>query len=81
MQGSRETVRVSSTRGETRGRGAGKEFTERFDKYSFPSRKPQSVETVTVSLSHWKKLPEYGQTPLIHANEAIESVRINGVSV
>ena len=81
MQGSREKVRVSSTRGETRERGAGKEFTERFDKYSFPSRKPQSVETVTVSLSHWETQPEYGQTPLIHANGAIESVRINGVSV
>ena len=45
MQGSREKARVSITRGETGQRGVGKEFKGRIDKFSFPSRKPQNVET------------------------------------
>ena len=56
MLGSREKARVSSTRGETREREAGKEFKERFDKYSFPSRKPQSVETVTGNKKSFSQL-------------------------
>ena len=56
MLGCREKARVSSTRGETRERGAGKEFKERFDKYSFPSRKPQSVETVTGNKKSFSQL-------------------------
>ena len=56
MLGGREKVCVSSTRGETRERGAGKEFNERFDKYSFPSLKPQSVETVTGNKKSFSQL-------------------------
>ena len=95
MQGNREKARVSSTRGETRKRGAGKEFKEWFDNYSCPSRKPQSMETVTgnkkcvrqlkVTLSLSFSLGNITRVQSKPVNTdvdgGIESVCINGVSV
>ena len=94
MQGSREKVRVSSTRegrhgSEVRGKKG------KFDKFSIPSRKPQSVETVTgkkkcvrqlkvtlsISLSQGNITRVQSKPVNTDANGGIESVCINGLSV
>ena len=55
MQGSREKVRVSSTR-EGRHESEGRGEKGRFDKFSIPSRKPQSVETATGNKKNFSQL-------------------------
>ena len=97
MQGSREKVRVSSTR-EGRHGSEGRGEKGKFDKFSIPSRKPQSVETVTgkkkcvrqlkVTLSISLSLSQ-GNITRVQSKPVntdvnggrIESVCINGLSV
>ena len=94
MQGSREKVRASSTRegrhgSEVRGEKG------KFDKFSIPSRKQQSVETVTgkkkcvrqlkvtlsISLSQGNITRVQSKPVNKDVNGGIESVCINGLSV